>query len=206
MLQPPNDKVVIRVKDKYVQHMSNILRLSSLENNTSIDPADFVSITGEVVSLPKSVSQKNKGFSIEDIKIGDIAIFSYQVIYDIIYKAETDKLEFRNMITVNDKEFFLADITKIFGVIRDEEIIMINGWVMLTEYPKSVIIMQNQSKKVKGTVQSEILNIGKPKTKETPIDAKKGDTVCFSPYKPQHYNINKKEFIILRQNQILGKV
>lgn len=206
MLQPPLDKVVIKVKDKYVQHMSNILRLSSLENNTSIDPADFVSITGEVVSLPKSVSPKNKGFSIEDIQVGDIAIFSYQVIYDIIYKAETDKLEFRNMITVLDKEFFLADITKIFGVIRNEEIIMINGWVMLTEYPKKVIIMQNQSKKVKGTVQSEILNIGKNKVDMPTIDAKRGDTVCFSPYKPQHYNINKKEFIILRQNQILGKV
>ncbi len=200
MLQPPQNKVVIKVKDKYIQNMSNILRLSSLQNNTSIDPADFVQIVGDVVALPKTLSEEFKAFSLEGIKVGDLAIFSYQVIYDIVMKEGSDKLDFRNMITYNGEEYFLADISKIFGVIRDEKIHMINKWVMLTEYPKNVIVMQNQNKKAKGTVSSQIISGGEG------IGLSIGDNVCFSPYKPQHYQINKKPFIILRQNQILGIV
>ena len=205
MFQPPNDKVVVKVKDKYTQKMSNILRLASLQNNTSIDPADFVNIVGEVVSLPKSISKQNEGFSTKGIKVGDMAIFSYQVIYDIILKAETDKLEFRNMITYHGEEYFLADITLIFAVIRNEEIKMINGWVMLNEYKKSVILMQNQNKKTKGTVTSDILYINDSKENDAAINVNSGEIVYFSPYRPQHYHINGKPFIILRQNQILGK-
>jgi len=205
MIQSPCDKVLVKVKDKYTQKMSNILRLASLQNNTSIDPADFVNIVGEVVSLPKSISPFNEGFSTKGINVGDMAIFSYQVIYDIILKAETDKLEFRNMITYNGEEYFLADITLIFAVIRDEEIKMINGWVMLNEYKKSVILMQNQNKKTKGTVTSDILFINDSKSNEKAINVNNGALVYFSPYRPQHYHINGKPFIILRQNQILGK-
>jgi len=198
MFQPAHDKIVVKVASKHVQNITDILRLSALQNNTSIDPADFVNITGEVIQLPKKVS--NEVFLMDNIKVGDMAIFSYQVIYDILYKAETDKFEYRNMVTYNGEEYFLADIAKIFAVIRNKEIMMINGWVMLTEYPKSIIVMQNQNKKAKGTVESQIMYI-EPKS-----GLKSGDNVLFSPFKPQHYQINDKPFIILKKSHILGKV
>ena len=199
MFNPPQNKVVIKVASKYIQHMSNILRVASLENNSSVDPADFVTIIGDVVALPKTISKEFEKFTLDGIKVGDLAIFSYQVVYDIVIKAGSDKLEFNNMITYHGEEYFLADISKIFGVIRDEQISMINGWVMLTEYPKSVIVLQNQNKKTKGTVTSKIIAGGEQ------LGLKEFDEVYFSPYKPQHYKINRKEFIILRQNQILGR-
>jgi len=200
MIQPPNDKVVIKVNSKYIQHMSNILRLSSLENNSSVDPADFVSIVGDVVSLPKTINKK--GLAFDGLSVGDVAIFSYQVIYDIIMKEGTDKLVFRNMVDYHGTEYFLADISKIFGYIRNEQITMINDWVMLTEYPKSVIVMQNQNKKTKGTVTSKIISI----QENNSLNLKETDEVMFSPFKPQHYQINKKPFIILKKQHILGKV
>jgi len=200
MFQPPQNKVVIKVNSKYIQHMSNILRLSSLENNSSVDPADFVSIVGDVVALPKTINKK--GLEFDGLSVGDVAIFSYQVIYDIVMKEGTDKLVFRNMVDYHGVEYFLADISKIFGYIRNEQITMINDWVMLTEYPKSVIVMQNQNKKTKGTVTSKIISI----QENNSLNLKETDEVMFSPFKPQHYQINKKPFIILKKQHILGKV
>jgi len=200
MFQPVSDKVVVKIPHKYIKQVSDIQRLSSLQNGSSIDPADYVEIRGEVVMLPKKISEDKKHLSMSNIQVGDIAIFSYQVIYDILYKAETDKFEYRNMVTYNGEEYFLADISKIFAVVRDNEIIMINGWVMLEEYPKSIIVLQNQNKKVKGTVQSKVMYVEKNKS------LKSGDTVLYSPFKPQHYQINGKPFIILKKSHILGTI
>lgn len=207
MFQPSENKIVIKVASKYIKHISDITRLSALQNNTSIDPADFVNITGEVVMLPKTISNKREyeGYSTNDIYVGDVAIFNYQVIYDMLYTKETDKFTFRNMVIYEGEEYFLADITKVFGVIRGGDIYMINGYVMLSEYPRGIIMLQQSSKKVKGTTNSEVMHIGKPRLNQTPIDVNSGDTVYFSPYHPQHYKIKDKPFIILRQNQIFGK-
>ena len=208
MFQPTENKVVVKVTSKYIQAVTNVLRLSALQNNTSIDPAEFVNITGEVISLAKTncAGREYEGVSTNDIYVGDVAIFSYQVIYDILYKAETDKFIFKNMVTYNGEEYFLADIRNIFGVIRGGDIYMINGYVMLEEYPRGIIMLQQSSKKVKGTTNSSVMHIGKPKTNQEPIDVASGDTVYFSPYHPQHYKINDKPFIILRQNQIFGRM
>lgn len=206
MFQPTENKVLVRVLSKHIQAVTNILRLSALQNNTTIDPADFVSITGEVIALPKIINGLGyEGFTTDDIYEGDIAIFSYQVIYDLDYIAATEKVIYKNMVVYKGEEYFLADIRNIFGVIRGGDIYMVNGYVMLGEYPAGIIVLQNSSKKVKGTTHSTVMHIGKPKDGQPAIDVSSGDEVLFSPYKPQHYQINGKPFIILRQNQILGR-
>lgn len=208
MLQPIENKVLVKVNSKYIQVISDIARLSALQNNTSIDPADFVQIQGEIVALPKSISntREYEGFSTKDLYEGDWAIFSYQVIYDMVYKKDTDKLEFRNMVFYEGQEYFMADIRHIFGAIRGGDIYMVNGYVMLGEYPRGIIVLQQSSKKVKGTTHSTVMHIGATRTNKEPIDVVSGDEVLFSPYHPQHYKINDKPFIILRQNQILGRL
>ena len=201
MIQPIYDSILVRIPSKHIKLVSDIQRLSSLQNGSSIDPADFVTIRGEVVMLPKKISEANKAFSMDNIKVGDLAIFSYQVIYDIIYKIETDTFEYVNMVKYKGEEYFLADISLIFAVVRDEKVIMQNGWVMLSEYPTSLIISKNLGKKEKGTVQSDILH-----TQRLPYNLHQGDKVLFSPFKPQHYQINQKPFIILKRSHILGKI
>jgi len=198
MLHPIENKVLVKVTSKYIQAVSDILRLSALQNNTSIDPADFVTIRGEVVMLPKKISEENKGWSMDNIKVGDLAIFSYQVIYDIIYKIETDTFEYVNMVKYKGVEYFLVDIKHVFAVVRDERVVMQNGWVMATEYPQSLIITKNANKKEKGTVSSVVMH----KTK----GFNTGEEILYSPFKPQHYQINDKPFIILKRSHILGKI
>jgi co-chaperonin GroES (HSP10) len=207
MFQPIENKIVVQVVQKHTQAISNILRLSALQNNSTIDPADFVTITGEVMALPKRIHGTGyEGFTTEDIHVGDIAIFSYQVVFDVLYRVETETVEYKNMAVYKGKEYFLADITNVFAVIRGGDIIMVNGYVMLSEYPAGIIVLQQSSKKVKGTTHSTVMHIGKPKSNATQIDVRGGDEVLFSPFKPQHYQVNGKPFIILRQNQILGRI
>lgn len=207
MFQPPENKVVIRVVNKFIKAITNIHRITSVQNDTSINPSDYVTIVGEVVALPKKVTEdrEHEGFSTNNIYVGDKAIFSFQVISDVVYKLELEKIVYLNMVVYKGIEYFLADVNLIFGVIRGGDIYMVNGYVMLEEYPVGIIHLQNSSKKVKGTTSSKVMHIGNPKTNQTMIDVKSGDEVLYSPFKPQHYQINEKPFIILRQNQILGK-
>ncbi len=157
--------------------------------------------------MPKRIhGSEYEGFTTDNIYVGDTAIFSYRVICDILYRVEEEKLEYNNMVVYKGIEYFLCDIKHVFGVIRGGDIYMVNGYVMLGEYPNGIIVLQNSSKKVKGTTSSEVMHIGNPRTNKLQIDVVSGDTALYSPFKPQHYHINFKPFIILRQDQIVGKL
>jgi co-chaperonin GroES (HSP10) len=103
------------------------------------------------------------------------------------------------------KEYFLCDIRNLFGVIRDGEIIMVNGYVMLSEYEKNKIIVAPGIKSAKKAKSSNIMHIGQNRKHLVPIQANNGDLVYYNPDKAQHYEINEKKFIILQQDKIFGK-
>ena len=205
MIQPTHNNVLIKVKHKYIKNITSILKRAAIQNGASVDPNECVNILGEVIMLPKKITNDNthKGYTIDGIKIGDTAIFSYQVIYDLI-STELETPFYRNMIFYKGEEYFVADITKIFGVIRNEEIIMINGYVMTTAFRENVIIVPQSAKKIKGTVYANIISIGATKNGGVGINANKGDLVYFSPLYAQKYQINDKPFCIIKQNRILG--
>lgn len=207
MIKSAEDKVIVTVTTKYIKHISDLLKRAALENNTSIDPSDYVNITGTIISLPKRISNTRdyKGFSIKDIQVGDTAIFSSNIIYDLVIKAENEEPVYKNLITFKGQEYWVADITKIFGVIRNGEIIMINGYVMATPFTASKIYIPAAQKKSKQSASSQIMHIGNPKETLLPIDVKQGDTIHFNPMIATKYQINDKHFIILQQHQILGK-
>jgi co-chaperonin GroES (HSP10) len=207
MIQSPANKVIVHPKTKYIKHITDLMKRASIQNGASVDPSDVVNIVGEIVSIPATISDTRdyEGFTTEDLQIGDIAIFSYKVIYDLIIKQENGEPVYRNLLPYNGKEYFLCDIRNLFGVIRGEDIVMVNGYVMLTEFEEDKIITPQAMKKHKKAKQSQIMHIGNPRTSLTPINAKNGDTVYFNSQKAQHYQINDKKFIILQQEKILGK-
>lgn len=207
MIISPTDKVVVHPVAKYSKNITDIMKRSAIQNGASVDPADVVSITGEIISIPKSISQTPdyNGFTTKDIEIGDIGIFSYRVIYDLYIKEENQDPVYRNLIKHNGKEYFSCDIRHLFGVIRNNEIIMINGYVMLTEFEPNRIILPAALKNQKNAVSSQIMHIGECRTNVNKINAKNGDTVFYNGQKAQHYQINDKKFIILQQDRILGK-
>lgn len=209
MLQAPQNSLIIRVKSKYISNFSELVRISALQNNTSIHLEDLVNIVGEVVSLPRVISQDrmHKGFSIDGIKIGDTVLFAFNVIYDFVLK-DKDAYEaplYKNMIKYHGDEFWLADITRIFGVIKEDRISMVNGYVMAGPYQEDAIILNGTAKKSKKTKSSEVYHYNGVKETQSPIAIKPGDFIHYNTLKVQKYQINNKPFIILQQDKVLGK-
>jgi len=207
VIQAPTNKVIVFPKTKYIKHISDLLKRSSIQNGATVDPSDFVNIIGEVISVPEKITddRQYKGFSLDNIKVGDIAIFSYRVIYDLVVMADQEEPAYRNLIKYNGKEYFSCDIRNLFGIIRDGEIHMVNGFVMLAEFEANRIIIAPSMKNRKMTKSSKIMHIGGSKTHMPSLAASAGDFVFYNPEKAQHYEINGKKFIILQQDKILGK-
>lgn len=206
-LETPTNSLIVKVKTKYIGNISDIMRVSAIENGSSVDSVDLVNIIGEVVGLPRVIQSEKvgyAGFSSENIQVGDTVIFSYNIIHD--FKIEEDGEQvYRNRFFYRTEEYFLADITKIFGVIKNEEIIMLNGFTMLGEFSESTLIIPQSLKKIKKASETKVMHIGFPKTTETNIDIKTNDTIYFPGHASQKYQINGKKFTILQQNKIFGK-
>jgi len=207
MIQSFQNNVIVEVSTKYISNISSILKMAAIQNMSSVDPADYVNIMGTVVSVPSCIMDKReyKGFSLQDIEIGDTALFSYSVIYDLDPNSPEYPI-YRNRIWHEGKELFAVDIPKLFAVIRNGEIIMLNGYVMTTVYKESKVVLPQHLKKIKKAAECEVMHIGYHKENENAINVFQGDKIYFNSFKAQKYQINGKSFCIINQKQILGKV
>lgn len=202
MFKAPLNKVVVKVDTKYVRNFTSILKMAAIQNDTSIEPADYVNIMGTVVSVPIKVSHEKreyKGFSAKDILPGDKAIFSHMVIYDFSQLDPDAEPIYKNCVWYKGQEFFVADITHIFAVIRDDKVRMQNGYVMVVDMqtpPK--IILNATTKRSISAYEATVSQVQKGK------DYVQGDTVFYNPNKLQLYQINGKPFGVLRERDILG--
>lgn len=207
MLQAPLNNLLVKVDTKYIGNITDIMRLSAIQDNSSIDPSDLVNIYGEVVSVPLKIQDKREynGFSTDNIQVGDIAIFSYLVISELVTIQDKDDAEFKNRVWYKGEEYFAVNIKNLFGVIRNGEIIMLNGYVMTTQYEESKIIVPTHLRRIKQAAKCEVMHSGYSKTNETPIGIESGDTVYYNPFIAQKYQIKGKKFCIVTQNKILAK-
>lgn len=202
------DFVVVKVKTKYIKNFSKVMKLAAIQNNTSIEPADTVNIVGEVVSVPKGVSSKidHKGFSIADIRVGDTAIFSKNVIFNFASTEPHEEPIFKNRVWYQGEEYFLCDIIELFAVVRDGEIRMQNGYLMVENLdPKPVIYVHANTKRSIRSAQALVTQIGRPLENQKAINVERGDLVFYRPSILQLYQINDRPFGILRQRDILGR-
>lgn len=208
MIQSPLNNVVVQVETKYHSNFSNMVKRANLNPGSQINPADYVQITGKVVSVPKAISNRYdyKGFTTNDIYPDDIAIFRYDVIYDFIENESGDEPLYKNMVWMKGQEYFMADIQKIFGVIRAGEIIMVNGYCMVENMSiPSALILPQHLKNVIQASSATLTQIGRNLTHMKRISAQPGDTVYYNPGIIQNYEINGKKFGVLSQRQILGR-
>lgn len=208
MFQSAENKVIVKFETKWISNMTSIARLSSIQNGSSIEPADYCNIICEVVSVPKSVSDARdyKGFSTSDIRIGDTAIVSHSVIYSFSQlEPEADPI-YRNMVWYKGEEFFAADVRHIYATIRNDNIRMQNGYLMIGEMQKPpLIILSNVTKRSISAAQATLTHIGRPLTTERNIDVVPGDTIFYNPNKVVIYQVKGKPFGILRQKDVLGR-
>ena len=196
--------VIVKVKSKFTQTFDKMIAMANLYQGSQVNPADYVNIVGEVVAVPRSVKKRMdyEGFSPKDIQVGDQAIFSYQVIYNL-EELLNGKFKYLNQLNYKKDEVFLADITNFFAVIRDEEIIMVNGYVMLQDISEpSKLILVTQKRVTPNAVSATVVAIGNPLTNSKPIDVSPLDKVLLDFRKIQHYQINDQKFGIVQQRHI----
>ena len=205
-IQAPFNNVFVTVESKYVAHFSKMLRGASLNPGTQVNPADYVQMLGTVVSVPKKISNRRDyiGFSFADIQVGDKCIMRYDVVYSFVESAEGTH-SFRNNFWYKGVDYWAASIDKIFGVIRDGKIIMINGYCMIQDMEKKPLILTDTFDKRRATTTSATLvGIGNNLTTTEAVSAKQGDRVYYNPAVVQSYKINDKQFGIISQKHILG--
>lgn len=207
MLQATINNLLVEVNTKYIGNITDIMRLSSIENNSSVSPTDLVNIYGKVVSIPIKIENKKEyeGFTTDTIQVGDIAIFNYLVISELVAIPEKDDSDFKNIIRYKGKEYFAVDIKNLFGVVRGGEIIMLNGNVMTSQYEESKIVLPAYLRRLKKTAKCEVLYYSHPMSNEKKINISQGDTIYYNPLLAQKYQVKGNKFCIIHQNKVLSK-
>ena len=206
MVQSPTNQIIVKVKTKYIKNISTLLKIAEIQNLSSVTAADCVNVVGEVVSIPKIITGEYEGFSTNDIKVGDVAIFSHDVIYSFLgTEPEADPI-YKNLFIYQEYEYFTCNIRNLYAVVRGENVRMQNGYVMLEGMNKpSGIYLPQHLKKTVECAFGVVTKTGHPLTTEKDILLQAGDTVYFSPNRVRVYQVNEKPFGIIKQSQILGR-
>lgn len=206
MIISPFNNVLVAIDQKFIAEVTNAIRMANLNNGSQINPADFVQIIGTIVSVPKMISERHdyKGFSVKDLKVGDKAIFSYTVIFSFI-EGEDGNATYKNVFWYKGKDYWKVDIQSLYAVIRDGNIIMVNGYCMVQDWsaPSAIILPNSEKKKLRAST-AVLTQINNNLQGQQRIEAQAGDIVHYNPSKLIEYSINGKKFGILRQKDILA--
>jgi co-chaperonin GroES (HSP10) len=202
------NNLIVTIEKRMIADLYNAIRMANIDAGSQVNPADYVTITGKVVSIPKSVCKRidYKGFTTDGIQVGDTLIFSYQVVFTM-KEGEDGQAVHENAFSYDGKEYWLCDITNVFAYIRDNQIHMVNGYCMLQEVqpPSKIILLSNEAKQMVRASQSLLSHIGTPLQGKKSIQAVQGDDVYVDFRKVQHYRVKDTPIAIVRQKDILAK-
>jgi co-chaperonin GroES (HSP10) len=202
------NKVIVTIEKKMIADLYNAIRMANINNGSQINAADYVSITGTVVSVPRSICKRldYKGYSTKELKVGDILIFSYRVVFNML-EGEDGEAVHENAFCYEGKEYWLCDIQEVFGYIRNGQIHMVNGYCMLQEVqaPSNIILLSDESKQMLRASKSFLSYIGENMEGSQKIDVAQGDSVYVDFRKVQHYKIGERPIAVVRQKDIYAK-
>ena len=207
-MQSPLNNIIVTIDRRYIGHITDVLRTSQLTPDSKLNPADLVNIIGTVVSAPRTLQKRRDydGFTTDNIKEGDTAIFRYDVIFSFVAQPESEEPIYKNELWDKGKSYWRVDIQKLFAVVRDGKIMMMNGYCMVENVSKkSDILLPEHLKKYMKAGSATITHINDAFNKGEKINVLPLDTVFYNPLIMQKYKINDKEFGILKQRDIYGK-
>ena len=203
MFQSTLNNIIVKIKHKYISNITDVMKIASIQNNSSVQLADVVNIVGEVVSVPLEIStwrREYNNYSLRDVKVGDTAIFSHDVIHNFTPNPNEEIPIFKNSFWYKDGEYWNCDILNLYAVIRNDEIRMQNGYVMLGDMEKpSNLVVPQKIKKLLRSATATVNHI------EMNPNIKRGDRVYFNPNKLRLYQMAGLPFGIIKKSQILGR-
>jgi len=206
-MQAIRNNLIVKIKTKYVRNFTSILKQAQLVNQTEFNAADLVNIVGEVVSVPKHIDTTDEylGFSTDGILPGDNVIFRYDVVFAFNREKEVDTPIYRNLFWYKGQEYWTVDIQKVFAVIRNGEIRMVNGYVMIENIENpSTLIIPGELKKLLSVGSATVTHIGDNRYNLNKLWIEELSTVYLNQRIIQRYQINNHYFGIIEQKHIYG--
>lgn len=198
----PRDFVLLRVDQKTDDRTPSGLYLYNGKlafNDSTYNPNDRVRIYGEVVGLPKSLSNDAMDYSSHllsecdiEVEIGDKAYFYYIAFSD------------ENIINHEGKMYLKIRYDSIICVVRNGEIKTIAGHVLLIPAKKTEIFLAYSVEK-KRDLTGVVFAAPTPYIGED-IEFSKGDTVHFYQDSEFENEIEGNKYYVMRQEYIIAKV
>jgi co-chaperonin GroES (HSP10) len=209
---PLNNQVIVKIKPEEYE------RLKGFELDNTFKDSHLSVTAGEIVSVPKSI-RYNKGRPSEiswettlEVEIGDTVIFHYLCFYN----ATISDGDISGKIFEKDGETFLyVSYSQLFLAVRDEEIIMLNGYVLAEKTKiehKLDVPEEFQDLKNIFTITHNGSNNKQYVHKQyNDADVEVGNLVltkknCDVPLQYPHFNLLEKEYVRIQKNNIIAKI
>lgn len=180
---------------------------------TELNPGEHATITGNVISIPRGMSDYAEVRDIEpDVLPGDELIFSYLVVHsmDQNFTYPVHEYEFQ----YKGESYWRVPYSLVLGYIRDEQIHPASGYVFLDQKDpekyqerttSGLWIPDTARVKREEAIWSHVRHVGKPYKSKLKLDVVPGDEVLFEKRYVERYTIKGVKWWVSKQDRILGK-
>lgn len=179
---------------------------------TQFEPGENATITANVVSIPRAMSDDDDMRNIyNDIQPGDEVIFRYLVVCSMnehfAYPVYENEFEYQG------ESYWKVPYNMVLGYYRKGELYPASGHVFLEpsapemrpdKSDGGIWIPDTAREKNKPIVNAKIGYIGKPYKNHLPAKAEVGDTVVLEKKFIEKYTVRGKKWWVSKQDRILG--
>lgn len=210
-MHTPINKLIVKLEKKLYDSRT-FESGQTIHFDPSWHPEEFAMLKANVVTVPPSIMDRHDyaGYSAKTIYPGDEVLIRYDVVFSYHDQPDRDTPIYKNLVfhfnddTSQFEELWFCDILQVFAVIRCGQYIMLNGFIMLdiiTErksgYSDTIITpdsYKNQQLKHMAIVHAGGWQLG----------LNPGNTVFINPQTVMKYQLNLKEFYIIKDKYILA--
>lgn len=187
-------KIAVKITKKYNDEVE--FSTGKLYLDVTWSPEEHVTICGSVVALPRGEWCKNtRGqFLKQELQLDDLVYFNYLTVQE-------DNLVF------GEKDIYLVDLEECFCFLRGGVLTAISNHVliepiMIEEKIGSIYV----GVPTRSEVEGNLCFIGAPTLGEDKLSLISGDTVRFHERNAFLNTIEGKDYYVMKQDDILGKI
>lgn len=198
----PTGKIFVQIEKTH----NDTVKVGGVEfyQDTSFRPEWHTVVCGIVASIPRRIGDQfeNQGI-VPDVQVGDKLYFDWSVVHE-----KTNRVEYEG------QDYWKVDYFQAICAIRNGEICPVGGRVIVTPlvedkgdvWKGTSILLPEYSKSQTSKEMGTLVAKGQSKLTEEPLLAEVGDTVIFPDWAINTHNIEGKDYYIIEQEHILGKI
>lgn len=182
-------KFIVQLDRAYMDEIQTKSGIT-LYRDTTWHPEFYAQTNGQVTNVPV--------FNGLDVTKGDQIYFSYQVVEDK-EQRDRDTDVHKNLLFYKGKKAWLVAPELIYFRVRNDQIQMLNGYVlldMIEEETKSILVIPDYLKKVKVIGQARVVSAK---------NYDKDEVIMFDKRFVETYELFGKEYYILNETRILAR-